>query len=416
MDALLQHANTARLAGDTATMHGLMVNWVNTWRTLDVERLKLAAPVAPEGGFPLSTDELIANGRSQAADDVLTKQILQDAAMDLQTLAEAIEDPTTPYQQIRTLFQQFSARAARLGKVSPSVYGGVDSKELYAAVLAHRLPRVMEALVNDVAHTLGMSARKPRYPQLADVTATGAAEQRMSSTLAEVLETLAVKEVVDQISEAAGYSVRQFYKDAVKGAAISSAIMGVGRLVKALANGHDLTITTGSSLSFNEFLAAYSTMEGIGLNGSTPDVNMVMVIGPDVAAAIEDVTNAVKAGGGLLSSLPDPKKWQNLDEAYKGLTDYKDKIDKQFDDAVTKKVDSLVTTYQNMYQSPHPLAEVSECVFESGPACRSIQYRSGFATVYVPKSLSLPSAVAFIVVNTTTGEVAVGTPAFFPHN
>lgn len=237
----------------------------------------------------------------------------------------------------------------------------------------------------------------------------------MSSTLADQLATLAVNEAVDALTEAAGYSVKQFYTDAIKGAFNSSLLLGLGHLVRDMAHGRDLTITTGSSMSFNEFLFPFSTMEGLGLNGEVPDNNMVMVIGPDVISAVFDVKDAIMAGAGLASSIPDPKTWKNLDEAYDGISDFKDKVDQQFDDSVTNKVDSLITAYQNLYQSPHPLAEVSDCVFESGPACRSIQYRSGFATTYTPKKLSLPSPIVFLVVNTTTGEVAVGTPAFFPH-
>lgn len=415
MDALLQQANAARLAGDTATMRTLMVRWVDTWRTVDVDRLKLATPVAPEGGFPLSIDEMAARGYQPTPDDVMLKRVLKDAADDLQALAEAIDDPTTPYVQVRTLFRTFNAHAARLRTLSPSAYGAVDSKDLYAAVLAHRLPHVLEAYVNDVAHTLGMPARTSRYPQLARAEDSGSSEQRMSSTLADQLATLAVNEAVDALTEAAGYSVKQFYTDAIKGAFNSSLLLGLGHLVRDMAHGRDLTITTGSSMSFNEFLFPFSTMEGLGLNGEVPDNNMVMVIGPDVISAVFDVKDAIMAGAGLASSIPDPKTWKNLDEAYDGISDFKDKVDKQFDDSVTNKVDSLITAYQNLYQSPHPLAEVSDCVFESGPACRSIQYRSGFATTYTPKKLSLPSPIVFLVVNTTTGEVAVGTPAFFPH-
>jgi hypothetical protein len=68
-----------------------------------------------------------------------------------------------------------------------------------------------------------------------------------------------------------------------------------------------------------------------------------------------------------------------------------------------------------VYQTPRPRAPVSDCLFESGPRCRSIQYPNGFRSVYASLGLNLPSPILFVVVNNLTGETAVGSPAFIPH-
>ena len=437
MDNLLGEANAARLAGDTTTMRSKMVSWVNTWRAIDIDALKLASPVAPEIGFPPDVEDMAAFGVVQTAADALNKTILRDAANDLLDIEAALVEPTTPYQQVVSLFKTFNARAERIRSVTPGEYSAADCKSVYAVILAHRIPRVMEALVNDTAQTLGMTARQPRYPALASAGAPGAGnspnlwtrspetslasldsragggEAYLYSTLAEQLTTLAVQQITEAIG--GGYTIKKFYVDATKNALIGGAIIAIAHHVKAVTNGREMTVTTGASLSFNNFYVPYSTIEGIGLNGTDPEVNQLMVIGPDVFNKMKAVLDGIKDGVGLVTATVAPEKWKSLEDKFEALLNFKDEADKQLDLAITG-APQVVEVFQNVYQSPSPIAEVSDCIFESGPLCRSIQYRSGFRTTYKPLVLSLPSPVAFISVNTTTGEVLVTAANFFPHN
>jgi beta-lactam-binding protein with PASTA domain len=441
MDTLLAEANAARQAGDTATMTAKMTTWVNTWRAFDIDRLSLAVPVVTEDGFPPSVGDMVAFGVSQTADDVLNKQILSDASDDLEEIETALRNPSTPYVQIVNAFRAFNARAERLRSVAPGEYGVVDAKGLYAELLAQRIPRVMDALVEDVAAAFGMPARQRPFPALAsnftggafevlqaDAAARGALvvpplaaslkpsrrqnEVYLFSTLAEQLTTIAVQAAVDAVG--GGYTVRKFYQAAATSAIGGAAILAAAHHIKAATGAADLTVTTGASLSINVFEADYSTMEGIGLNGAHPSLNKVMIVGPELYNAFADVIEKIKGLGGLATSASNATKAKNLDEMHDGLEDFYDKSKEQVNalqDAAQRIRDEL----ENVYQTPSRHAEVSDCLFEPGPLCASIGYENGFHSVYQSLGLNLPTPVLFVVVNQETGAVVVGSPVFLPH-
>jgi len=90
-------------------------------------------------------------------------------------------------------------------------------------------------------------------------------------------------------------------------------------------------------------------------------------------------------------------------------------------DDLQQQADELIEAGQNVfdalsnaYQDPSERSAVSDCLFVSGPLCKSIRYINGFISVYAPIGLSLPTPILFVVVNTETGETLVGTPAFIP--
>jgi beta-lactam-binding protein with PASTA domain len=430
MDNLLAEAEAARLAGDTATMTNRMTSWVTTWRALDLDRLSFAVPVVTEDGFPPSVGEMAGFGVTQTADDVLNKRILSDAASDLDTLEAALRSPNTPYSQIVNLFRNFNARAERLRSVAPGEYGVVDAKGLYAELLSQRIPRVIDAMVDDVAAAFHLPSRSRPFPGLASsypsveydslvarewaapASKVGGNEVYLFSTLAEQLTTVAVKAVVDALG--GGYTVRKFYQAAATSAIGGAAILAAARHIKAETGAADLTVTTASSLSINVFEAEYSTIEGIGLNGAHPALNKVMVIGPELVNVFTDMIEKLKALGGLRSGASNVLKARNLDDLYDGVIDFYSKGKEQVD-AATSAGQRISEELQNVYQTPSPHSAVSECLFEPGPLCSSITYANGFHSVYQSLGLNLPTPILFVVVNQETGEVLVGSPAFLPH-
>lgn len=436
MDNLLAEADSARLVGDTATMTTRMTAWVNTWRALDLDRLSLAVPVVTEEGFPPSVADLAGFGVTQTADDVLNKRILGEALSDLDAIETALRSPNTPYPQIVNLFRTFNARAERVRAVAPGEYGIVDAKGLYAELLSQRIPRALDALVDDMAAALGMPSRSRTFPGLASVypsveyglsptdpTARAMVAQRwdaapsggdvyLFSTLAEQLTTVAVKAVVDAMG--GGYTVRKFYQAAATSAIGGAAILAAAHHIKAETGAADLTVTTASSLSINIFEAEYSTLEGIGLNGAHPALNKVMVIGPELVNVFTDMIEKLKALGGLNSSASNVLKARNMDDIYDGLVDFYSKGKEQVD-AAQSAGQRISEELENVYQTPSPHAAVSECLFEPGPLCSSITYVNGFHSVYQSLGLNLPTPILFVVVNQETGAVLVGSPAFLPH-
>ncbi|WP_129779573.1 Ig-like domain-containing protein [Peristeroidobacter soli] len=434
MDNLLAEAEAARLANDPATMTARMTSWVNTWRALDLDRLSFAVPVVTEDGFPPSVAEMAGFGVTQTADDVLNKRILADAASDLDALETALRSPNTPYSQIVNLFRNFNARAERLRSVAPGEYGIVDAKGLYAELLSQRIPRVIDAMVDDVAAAFHLPSRSRPFPGLASAypgveygdtvralvarqwdapsSVVGGNEVYLFSTLAEQLTTIAVKAVVDALGD--GYTVRKFYQAAATSAIGGAAILAAAHHIKAETGAADLTVTTASSLSINVFEAEYSTLEGIGLNGAHPALNKVMVIGPELVNVFTDMIEKLKALGGLRSSASNVVKARNLDDLYDGVIDFYSKGKEQVD-AATSAGQRISEELENVYQTPSPHSAVSECLFEPGPLCSSITYTNGFHSVYQSLGLNLPTPILFVVVNQETGEVLVGSPAFLPH-
>ncbi len=422
MNTLLREADAARLAGDTPLMTARMVDWVNTWRTIDLNRLSTAVPFSPEGGFPLEVGDLAARGITQTPDDVLNLQILRDANADLLEIEEALRDPTTPYQQVITLFRSFNARAERIRSVSPGKYGVVDAKGDYAVLLAHTLPRAMDALVEDVAQVFGLPPRARRYPQLsqnvpgsrwaqpmlASTAALPTGTAMVNSTLAEELATTTIQAIVDGIDV---YTVKDYYTNAFSSVMYSGLIMGIAQEVRTAVGGADpfLTVTTGSSLSINVFHAAYSTIEGLGLNGRHPSLNRVMVIGPALPAAFKDAIEKVKGLGGAPSTAAGVARARDLDEFEQGLDDLQKQADELYDAG-----QNVFNALSNAYQDPSERSAVSDCLFISGPLCKSIRYINGFISVYEPLGLNLPTPILFVAVNMETGETLVGTPAFIP--
>ena len=438
MDNLLAEANAASRAGDTATMAARMTAWVNTWRALDLDRLSLAVPVVTEDGFPPSVADMAGFGVAQTADDALNKRILSDAASDLDAIEAALRSPNTPYTQIVNLFRNFNARAERVRSVAPGEYGIVDAKGLYAELLSQRIPRVIDAMVDDVAAAFHLPSRSRPFPGLASrypgveydllqigvaramvarqwdapSSLSGGSQVYLFSTLAEQLTTVAVQAVVDAMG--GGYTVRKFYQAAATSAIGGAAILAAARHIKAATGAADLTVTTASSLSINVFEAEYSSLEGIGLNGAHPALNKVMVIGPELVNVFTDAIEKIKALGGLRSSASNVAKARNLDDLYDGVVDFYSKGKEQVD-AAQSAGQRISEELENVYQTPSPHAAVSECLFESGPLCSSITYANGFHSVYQSLGLNLPTPILFVVVNQQTGEVLVGSPAFLPH-
>lgn len=417
MDQLLAEANVARLANDSATMSAKMIAWVNTWRAVDIEALSLAVPVVPENGFPPEVLDLVGFGVTQSPDDVLNKTILSDASDDLLAIQLALREPTTPYPQIHDLFRSFNARAERIRAVSPGEYGVIDAKALYAELLAHRVPQVMDALVEDIARVFALPARKPFFPGLVQNAPSGAGaldprgEIYVCSTLGEQLATLAVQQVVDAIG--GGYTLKKFYQAAFVSAAGAGLVVAAAQHIRSLPGVQDLTVTTGASISINIFGAPYSTLEGIGVNGNAPAQNTVMMVGPELYNSFRDALDKILGLGGLVTQGKNLVKAKNLDDINQGLEEFKKKAKEQ-EGILQTAADRIARELAKVYQTPSPRAAVSDCLFTPGPLCSSVQYLDGFDSVYGTLGLNLATPILFVVVNNLTGATLVASPAFLP--
>jgi hypothetical protein len=155
----------------------------------------------------------------------------------------------------------------------------------------------------------------------------------------------------------------------------SVAVM-INNLLRQFLQGQDIYgVVSGASLSFEEFQSAPAWIEVPGAN--EPDVNVVMIIGPDlISGALNLVQNLQQGYSKNISPNLNPKAYKNLNDVKNGLSQISNYITQAA--AQTKGFIHAETTL--VYQSPDTV--LNGCIFSSDPSCLELVYSNGFQPVY----------------------------------
>lgn len=414
----------AQAANDVPQMKAVLAQIVTLWRTVDLDDLKDSMVIVFAQGFVPSRRDMDAFGLLPTGDDLLIKQVMRDAAADLDTWTQALRGTGTSLATLNTLADRFNARAARIDALTVSEYGVVLSQPEYQLLIAHRIPAFYEAVMEEAAELAGLPRRSSAFPLRKRAPAGQAAKLGalpMKSTLAELAVTQAVGYITDKIMEKGletYKNAKKFATDIMKQAAWGAGAVAIASHVRELAYGSPIIETvSGASLSFRVFNAPYTFIEVI--TNDEPSLNDVMIIGPDITgnavAAVTDLLDAIKDGFSFgKDALTNPKRYRNQDEAQKTKKEIKKRVK-----ALQDGAQGLFDVTSSMYQSP---GEVERgCIFDANPDCRQLHYEDGFASVYSysppPGFLcysGLPLPIPIVVQDQVSGLMYFGTPAFLP--
>ncbi len=387
IDGLAQQARTALALGDTASIRSLLDQMVTRWRQVDTGQLRLTTPFGlPEGFFP-APSEVASLGLVPTADDLVAQHVLKDAIDDLRALIDGVREPSTSMATLEALADRFNTRAARLESLTLSEWGAIKGAPAMTTIVSSLLPAFYDALTDDLATVVERSASGPG-----------------PSTLAEQLTIIAVKYVIEKVSETPLHK----YKEAVlKQAAWSTSIVAAAHHFKARIQGGNLEgIVAGASLAIHVFKAPWSFIEG-NVDTDQPGNTTVFTLGPDQLSFLQqplgDIKGAVAAAGnaGML--------FVALNRVYQWL----------------KEGEASAPIWAGLVKkSFQPTGEgYKGCVFSSAPACGQLVFGDGFEPVYEyspPDEFEahgftgLPVPILFLVYDKSTGTVTVDTPVFLP--
>jgi hypothetical protein len=410
LDALSRQAAAALAANDDAAMRARLTDMVNLWRTIDIETLKMASPFSPDAGFPPSVDDMADFGVTPGPDDAVNKQLLVQTEADLQAWIDGLNTNGTSLAQLNALAATFADDAGRLSSLSPGEYGVVDAEPDYALALGHRIPDLMETTMNQLGQVVGLPPRTSPFAGLALRSSPGTARTsstlQVQETLPELLVSMAVNYIIDKINPAKKYTT-----DVLHQAAYGMAVVAASSHLKAYVQqtpDKDPVVISGASLSFRVFKAPFSMIEGIGLEKKYPDLNTVILIGPDLFNSVQALIQKIKDSTTLANG------YKNMDEAYADF----DKIKASLE-AVLGGAQGVVDQAKKAFQSTK-LAD-KPCLFIGDPTCVQLFYPDGFNSVYTyspPEGFGgftgLPLPIVFIIKNNVNGQVLIDTPPFFP--
>ncbi len=414
----------ARAANDVPQMRTLLGQMVARWRTIDLDDLKDSMVIVFAQGFVPSLRDMDAFGLTPTGDDALVKEVVREAASDLDAWTQALRGSGTSLATLNSLADQFSSRAARIDALTVSEYGVVLAQPEYQLLIAHRLPAFYEAVMEEAAELAGLPRRNSSFPLRKRAPAGQGAQVRASlhkSSLVELAVTQAVGYITDKIMEKGletYKNAKKFAVDIMGQAAWGAGAMAIASHVREFAYGSSIVETvSGASLSFRVFNAPYTFIEVI--TNEEPSLNDVMIIGPDITsnavAAVSDLLGAIKDGFSFgKDALTNPKRYRNQDEAQKTKKELKKRVK-----ALQDSGQALFDVTSSMYQSPETVER--GCIFDANPDCRQLHYPDGFASVYSyappPGFLcysGLPLPIPIIVQDQVSGLMFFGTPAFLP--
>jgi len=417
--AMRQPLIAARAANDVPLMTSLLQQMVLTWRTVDLDDLKISMPIVTSDQFPPTLDMMPGFGESPTPDDLIIKQLLRDSMADLKALTDALRANGGTLANLETLADQFSTRAARLDGHFVSRYGGIYNQPEYTLLLSHRIPAFYEAFMEEIAQASGLPRRTDPFPGF------DGARRKPKSTLAELAVTQAVDFTVEKIIEGASATyknAKQFAVDIGRQAAwTATAVLVANELRAAVLGGDIVAVISGASLSFHEFndpLLNQAIVEA-PVELLDPALSQVMIIGPDTVAAAGSAisglyTNMKKAFSVGQNPLTNPQRYKNFNNAKKDISDMQKAIK-----GVGTSFGNLQKVVASAYQTASDV--LGGCIFTSDPACNELIYENGIAPVfrYTPPPgygalTGLPAAIIFIVQNMNTGLMYFATPEFMP--
>ncbi|MBI5503277.1 MAG: hypothetical protein HY899_00635, partial [Deltaproteobacteria bacterium] len=409
-------------AGDDVTLEARAEQAVLLWRSFDQEVLRLSSPFAPEDGLPPRESDMNSFGVFETAEDALHVQVLEGTVAAVDALVEGLRDENTLLPELAQLLGDVVTAAAPLGDSEPGEYGRVAAQPEYAVLAAHLLPDWIDALMNDLGATMGLTPEPPTEltaaplaeaafaaaaPDVLGADATtetaqgsasaGVVRKRPRSTLSEQLTIFAVNTVIDQMN-----TLKKLHND-VMGQAFSGVMLVAlaSHLRVALAGQELVEVVAGASLSFRRFYAPYTMVEGFGLDAKYPQLNEVILLGPETVAPGLELFEAIKSA-----------KFDTLWSSVKTLTDGYGKI-KDF-------LGEADEAYANGVQRTH-FAD-SPCIFTSAPGCVQLLFPNGFYSVYSYEPppgfgtlVGIPLPIITLVRSSLTGEYSFATPPFIPY-
>jgi hypothetical protein len=398
MNGVADLLRQARLTNDLPTATARVKDAVALWRGFDQRMLRLSSPFAVPHGVPPRVIDLPA-GMTASDADRLNLGTLEDLVAAVEALVEAQRDPHATVAQLAGKTARIASLEAILAGMTPGEYGLVQAQPEYAALLAHLLPDAMDALMDDLGATVGLSPAPTPY---ASTKSRRAARHGASakSTLAELAVTQALAQVTDQLDV-----LGRLRQDAMKQAAQGAMLVTLASHLRAALHGESLVeVVGGASLSFRLFKQPYSFIEGSGLEAKYPYLNEVVMLGPDVVAGIPGIASTI-ANADLSS----------LFSAAKLIYD----VQSQASSLASTAEDALVAGSMRTH------AANTGCVFSAAPDCVQLLFEgSGFYPVYqytpgppFASGLSgIPVPVIVIVRNSVSGDFLFATPAFIPYN
>lgn len=355
----LRALRLAAQASDTAALAALRTELQSNIDALraDLELLRVAPITAPESGFFPSLAALPGAGFPETADD--------RAWLDTVTLANAqIEDATArldafgagsgaaDLDALRAIDAQLQSRVQRLATLAPTLYSAVSSNVQVTAFLNLRLPRLVLAELESLVRLLDASAPRAKFGFF---LADAAAAASIRTDLMERQRDMTFPHVINS------------------GAVLATA--AVLRTLLGPTGGMD--VITGSSLAIHVFRRPGSSLDG-DFN-PIAEMNEVLMIGPDVFAAVSDLFGTLR--------MPDAENPREVKEKFEEVRDAANNVAMAFEEA-----------------NSTPDRAIQGCLL-TDEDCVSLIWNEGFTSVNEGGELHLPGPVLILVRDVATGDV-----------
>ena len=412
---LLREASEAGALGDDETVEAKAEEAVLLWRSFDQGTLRWSSPFAIEDGLPPRPSDMSAFGVFESAEDELHVQVLEGTVAAVDALVDGLRDENTPLPELAQLLGEVVAATAPLDRTEPGEYGHVNAQPEYAVLASHMIPDAIDALMNDLGETVGLEPLPPTEldasadsaalfagltsagPSAGEFGATAAVRKRPRSTIAEQLTVLAVNTVVEHMN-----TLKKLHGDVMKQAFSGVFLVAAASHLRAALNTTELVeVVSGASLSFRRFYAPYTIVEGFGFDTKYPQLNEVVLIGPDAVTPGIDLFEAIK--GAKFDTL-----WNSAKTGLDGLKKIKD-----FAGAGDE-------VYANGLQRTH--FGDAPCIFTTAPGCSQLIFPNGFYSVYSYEPppgfgalVGIPLPIITLVRSGLTGEYSFATPPFIPY-
>lgn len=191
----------------------------------------------------------------------------------------------------------------------------------------------------------------------------------------------------------------------------TTAVVAATSLIRSeLDAGTSEIVVSGASLSFRSFNAPYAMIEGFGYELDYPDLNEVLIVGPNIAARLQEAIDKFKSGYSYFQNIDPNQHFRNFDQVQSRYREIKQKMLDNFVDPVNAVVTEAKSMYQPTTFSDRP------CVFAVGP-CTQLLWPDGFASVYtLPENayFQLPLPIVVVVYNPVNGRTTLDLVPFMP--
>lgn len=385
--SLLRDAQAAIAANDTVTAKTKSLAAVATWRGFDRTMLGVASPLSPVGGFPPTLGDLTASGSTQSTEDKLAYATLEMALSQLDNLIAVVNDPQVTDDAFAAALAPLPQTVALYKTTQPDLYGIIDSHEGYIALMAHRIPELMDALTK----LLERAANNVDAPHAAK--APGSKPQ---SLILDTLLAQSIAALLDAMDPSA-----QMLSNAESQCAQGLILMGLAADLRHIYQATNLPgIVTGASASFNQFYVAPSWIEVDGAKVVHPENNDIVFIGPDsagpLAGVFKEIANSPDTAESLAKSAV---AMANLIFAFQ-----------------QNGAAGMIPDYAVANSMQKPAKVLHGCIYSSDPTCAELVYLAGFNSVYGqdPGALAIPLPVIVLVRSPANGQPQIGTFVFMP--